>query len=70
MKTTSVFSKTLEVYNQRFRMIANVWGTRSRKTFSDLQIIYLTNGPVMPDDIISAESDYSANLIYSGKVEE
>ena len=30
-------------------------------------IIYLTNGQVIPDDIISAEPDFIANMIYSGK---
>jgi flagellar biosynthesis protein FlhF len=30
-------------------------------------IIYLTNGQVIPDDIISAEQDFIANMIYSGK---
>ena len=30
-------------------------------------IMYLTNGQVIPDDIISAEPDFIANMIYSGK---
>ncbi|MCE1190494.1 MAG: flagellar biosynthesis protein FlhF [Ignavibacteria bacterium] len=31
-------------------------------------IKYLTNGQVIPDDIIAAESEHIANIIYSGKV--
>jgi len=31
--------------------------------------IFLTNGQVIPDDIISADSDYMAKLIYTGKVQ-
>ncbi|MBN1301131.1 MAG: flagellar biosynthesis protein FlhF [Melioribacteraceae bacterium] len=31
-------------------------------------IIYLTNGQVIPDDIISADSEFIANMIYTGKV--
>ncbi len=38
MITTSVFSKTLEAYNQGYRIIANKGGTRSSKTFSKKQL--------------------------------
>ncbi len=31
-------------------------------------VIFLTNGQVIPDDIISADSEYMANLIYNGKL--
>jgi flagellar biosynthesis protein FlhF len=31
-------------------------------------IKYLTNGQVIPDDIIAAESDFIANLVYTGKL--
>lgn len=40
METTSVFSKTLKAYNDGFRIIANKGGTRSSKTFSELQLFY------------------------------
>ncbi len=33
-------------------------------------IKYLTNGQVIPDDIIAADSEFIANLIYSGKVNQ
>ena len=36
--------------------------------FNGVPIIYLTNGQVIPDDIISAESHFIANMIYSGKI--
>lgn len=31
--------------------------------------IFLTNGQVIPDDIISADADYMAKIIYTGKVQ-
>ncbi len=31
-------------------------------------IVYLTNGQVIPDDIIAAESDFIAKIIYSGRL--
>lgn len=34
----------------------------------NLPIVFLTNGQVIPDDIISVNSEYLANLIYSGKL--
>jgi flagellar biosynthesis protein FlhF len=34
----------------------------------NVPIIYLTNGQVIPDDIISADSEFIANMIYTGKV--
>ncbi|MBI9073171.1 MAG: flagellar biosynthesis protein FlhF [Melioribacteraceae bacterium] len=33
-------------------------------------IKYLTNGQVIPDDIVSADPEFIANLIYSGKVSQ
>ncbi|MBU1097649.1 MAG: flagellar biosynthesis protein FlhF [Bacteroidetes bacterium] len=33
----------------------------------NVPIIYLTNGQVIPDDIISADSEVIANMIYTGK---
>lgn len=41
MIATSVFTDTLKSYNDQYRIIANVGGTRSGKTFAALQIIYL-----------------------------
>ncbi len=34
----------------------------------NLSVKYLTNGQVIPDDIIAGDSDYIARLIYSGKL--
>ncbi len=34
----------------------------------NLPIVFLTNGQVIPDDIISVNSEYLANLIYKGKL--
>jgi flagellar biosynthesis protein FlhF len=31
-------------------------------------IAFLTNGQTIPDDIISADKDYIANLIYTGQL--
>lgn len=36
--------------------------------YNNTPVIYLTNGQVIPDDIISAESHFIANMIYTGKV--
>ncbi len=36
---------------------------------SNIPVSFLTNGQVIPDDIISADSDFIANMIYSGKFE-
>lgn len=38
MITTNVFSKTLKAYNEGYRIIANKGGTRSSKTYSELQL--------------------------------
>ncbi|MBI5727637.1 MAG: hypothetical protein HY965_07275 [Ignavibacteriales bacterium] len=35
---------------------------------SQAPVKYLTNGQVIPDDIIAADSEHIANIIYSGKV--
>jgi len=34
----------------------------------DVPIKYLTNGQVIPDDIIAADSEFIANMVYSGKI--
>ena len=34
----------------------------------DIPIKYLTNGQVIPDDIIAADSEFIANMVYSGKL--
>lgn len=34
----------------------------------NIPVIYLTNGQVIPDDIISADPEFIANLIFSGKI--
>lgn len=39
MITTRVFAETLKAYNEGYRIIANIGGTRSSKTFSELQLI-------------------------------
>ena len=35
---------------------------------SNLPIKYLTNGQVIPDDILAAEPEFIANMIYTGKL--
>ncbi|NCS90393.1 MAG: flagellar biosynthesis protein FlhF, partial [Ignavibacteria bacterium] len=34
----------------------------------DIPIMFLTNGQVIPDDIISADSEFIASMIYKGKM--
>lgn len=34
----------------------------------NVPVIYLTNGQVIPDDIISADPEFMANLIFTGKI--
>jgi len=41
MRTTRVFSKNLEAYNQHHRIIVNKGSSRSSKTYSILQLLYL-----------------------------
>lgn len=36
----------------------------------DVPISFLTNGQVIPDDIISADSEFTASMIYTGKFEK
>ena len=35
---------------------------------NNVPVIYLTNGQVIPDDIISADPEFLANMIYTGKL--
>lgn len=37
-------------------------------TRTNLPVTFLSNGQIIPDDIISADSDFLANLIYTGKL--
>jgi phage terminase large subunit len=41
VKVTSVFSRNLEAYNERKRIIVNKGSTRSSKTWSTLQLLYI-----------------------------
>lgn len=41
MKTTKVFSKNIKLYNDKYRAIVNKGSTRSSKTWSILQLLYL-----------------------------
>lgn len=41
MKVTSVFAKNLEAYNKEYRVIVNKGSTRSSKTWSILQLLYI-----------------------------
>ncbi|MDP4194531.1 MAG: GTPase, partial [Bacteroidota bacterium] len=34
----------------------------------NIPVTYLTNGQVIPDDIIAADSEFIANMIYTGKI--
>ena len=40
MKTTQIFTETAEAYSKGFDIIANKGGSRSSKTFSELQLLY------------------------------
>lgn len=33
----------------------------------DIPVSFLSNGQVIPDDIISADSEFIANMVYTGK---
>ena len=41
MKTSRTFAKTLRAYREKFRYIINKGGSRSSKTYSTLQLIYM-----------------------------
>jgi phage terminase large subunit len=69
MITTSVFSKTLQAYNDGFRIIANKGGTRSSKTFSELQLFYLIMSESKKARVISTVS-HSYPHLFGGAIRD
>lgn len=77
--TTSV--RTLNDITQKFKQLnytsviftkadeAAAYGNILNTAYNhNVPVMFLTNGQVIPDDIISVNPDYLANLIYSGKL--
>ncbi len=56
MTTTRVFAESLQAYLDGFRIIANRGGTRSTKTFSALQVLFLIMNQTRKSRIISTVS--------------
>lgn len=56
MKTTKVFAKNIEAYNQGHHIIANKGSSRSSKTYSVLQILYIIAKYSSKQKIISVVS--------------
>lgn len=69
MITTEIFSKTLAAYNAGFRIIANKGGTRSSKTFSELQLFYQIMKFSKKQRIISTVS-HSFPHLYGGAIRD
>ena len=62
MKVTSVFSKNLDAYNNQYRYIVNKGSTRSSKTFSILQLLFLIAKLSAKPRIISIVSESMPHL--------
>ena len=62
MKTTTVFSKNLEAYNAGKRIIANKGSTRSSKTWSLLQLLYIIASLSVKPRLISIASESFPHL--------
>ncbi len=62
MKVTSVFGKNLDAYNNQYRYIVNKGSTRSSKTFSILQLLYLIAKLSTKPKIISIVSESMPHL--------
>jgi phage terminase large subunit len=69
MITTRVFSETLAAYNSGARIIANKGGTRSSKTFSELQLLYLIQNNSKKPRVISTVS-HSYPHLYGGAIRD
>lgn len=62
MKVTSVFNKNLEAYNNHKRIIVNKGSTRSSKTWSILQLLYLIAESSSTPRLISIVSESMPHL--------
>lgn len=62
MKLTSVFSRNITAYNEGKRVIANKGGTRSSKTFSILQLLYMIANVSSKPLVISVVSETMPHL--------
>ncbi|SHF85782.1 PBSX family phage terminase large subunit [Dysgonomonas macrotermitis] len=62
MKVTSVFNRNLEAYNQEKRIIVNKGSTRSSKTWSILQLLYLIAESSSVPRLISIVSESMPHL--------
>lgn len=69
MITTRVFSDTLAAYNAGYRIIANKGGTRSSKTFSELQLFYLIQANSKRPRILSTVS-HSYPHLFGGAIRD
>ena len=69
MKTTRVFSETLKAYNDGFRIIANKGGTRSSKTFSELQLFKLIQSFSKKQRVITVVS-HSFPHLFTGAIRD
>lgn len=62
MNVTSVFSKNLDAYNAKYRYIVNKGSTRSSKTYSVLQLLYLIAEISAKPKVISILSESMPHL--------
>lgn len=62
MKTTSVFNRNIKAYNDGFRIISNKGSTRSSKTWSLLQLMYLIASRSSKPILISIVSESMPHL--------
>lgn len=67
-------AEKFKVFNYKSVMFTKVdeavsYGNMLNLVFNyDVPVMFLTNGQVIPDDIISADSEFIANMIYRGKM--
>lgn len=62
MKATAVFAKNIEAYNNKYRCIVNKGSTRSSKTYSILQLLYLITQVSKEPKVISIVSESLPHL--------
>lgn len=62
MKATSIFNRNLEAYNQGRRIIVNKGSTRSSKTWSILQLLYMIAQTASTPRLISVVSESMPHL--------
>lgn len=62
MNTTSVFERNLDAYNSKYRYIVNKGSTRSSKTYSQLQLLFLIAEFSVKPKVISIVSESMPHL--------